>query len=133
MNSELTRHQKSILKMLETLDSPISAQELCAKLCSARKKIGLATVYRGLDILKLRGLIQCHTTINGVSLYSLANEYNHYLTCLRCGKSISIDFRAISELEAQLENSLSFTVFYHTLEFFGICNPCQVQNTILLN
>lgn len=124
---DLTKHQETILKVLGSLEVPISAQDLYEKLDAVDYKIGLATVYRGLDTLKLRGLIQCHVNLNGISLYSLANHQNQYLTCLRCNQSTFVDFAVIKELEAQLESSLSFQVFYHTLEFFGICNPCQLQ------
>ncbi|BAU08408.1 Fur family transcriptional regulator [Fischerella sp. NIES-3754] len=123
----LTPHQQSILKFLEKLDSPISAQNLYVQLRSTNQRIGLATVYRALEVLKLRGLVQSRTATNGESLYATVHQHQHYLTCMQCGQSIAVDSCPIRELETQLCQSLSFKVYYHTLEFFGLCAPCQLE------
>ncbi|MFN7661413.1 MAG: transcriptional repressor, partial [Dolichospermum sp.] len=49
----------------------------------------------------------------------------HHLTCLQCGISIPIDQCPVHELERQLQTSHEFKVFYHTLEFFGLCKQCK--------
>lgn len=125
LTTRLTNHQKHILKTLEKLDAPISAQDLHVQMRCIYKKLGLATVYRGLEVLKLHGLVQSRTAINGTSLYTLANKHQHYFTCLQCGNFIDIQACPVCQLEAELEQSLSFKVFYHNLEFFGLCVLCQ--------
>jgi Fur family transcriptional regulator, ferric uptake regulator len=128
VKSSLTRYQGIILEKLETLDAPISAQNLYALLQEKYPRLGLATVYRALDVLKLRGLIQCRTTIsNNELVYSLISRHDQCITCLRCGQSVPIDVFVLRELETQLEQSESFQIFYHTLEFFGVCSPCDVN------
>lgn len=88
--------------------------------------MGLATVYRSLDALKLEGVVQVRTLANGESLYSSMQEDKHHLTCLQCGMSIPIDRCPVHELENQLNQSYQFKIFYHTLEFFGLCTECQL-------
>lgn len=87
--------------------------------------MGLATVYRSLDALKLEGAIQMRTLPSGESVYSLSQEDRHHLTCLQCGNTIAIDECPVHELEEQLHSSHHFKIFYHTLEFFGLCPQCQ--------
>jgi len=87
--------------------------------------MGLATVYRSLEALKLEGLVQVRTLANGEAVYSLIKQDKHHLTCLQCGVSIPIHQCPVHELENQLQTSHQFKVFYHTLEFFGLCNQCQ--------
>lgn len=128
LTARLTPYQEQILKTLEVFDGAISAQDLHIELRSTYKALGLATVYRGLEVLKLRGLVQSRTSIKGEFLYSLVQKHQHYVTCLRCSKSITVDACPVCQLEAELEQKLSFKVFYHTLEFFGLCVFCQARD-----
>lgn len=127
MKAQRTHSQERILTILRNLNCPISAQELYIKLRSLNQRMGLATVYRSLEALKLRGIVQARTLANGESLYSLAQEDKHHLTCLQCGTSIPIEDCPVHELETQLRHSKHFEIYYHTLEFFGVCSPCQLQ------
>lgn len=124
MKAGHTRSQERILNLLKTLNRAISAQDIYVELRNG-SNIGLATVYRALEALKLEGAVQVRTLASGESLYSSVQQDNHYLTCLQCGKSILINECPVHELETQLHQSHQFKIFYHTLEFFGLCNCCQ--------
>jgi Fur family transcriptional regulator, ferric uptake regulator len=126
--ARLTPHQERILKTLETIDGEISTQDLYVQLRNIHKTLGLATVYRGLEVLRLQGLVQSRTSIEGESLYSLVQKHQHYFTCLQCSKSMTIDACPVCQIEAELAQKQSFKVFYHTLEFFGLCTFCQAAD-----
>jgi len=112
---------------LERLQEPVSAQRLYAELRQQGESLGLATVYRSLELLRLRGLVQSRTSAGGEALYSPIQQDQHYLTCLQCGNSVALDFCPLQEMEKQLRRSQAFTIYYHTLEFFGVCEPCTHQ------
>lgn len=57
----------------------------------SRQGVGLATVYRSLEILKLLGLIKSRMGANGESFYSPVTLDQHYLTCLQCGQSFPLE------------------------------------------
>ena len=120
-----TRSQDRILNLLKSLNRAISAQDIYVELRNRNQTIGLATVYRALEALKLEGVVQVRTLASGESLYSSVQQDKHHLTCLQCGKSIPIHQCPVNELETQLNQSHKFKIFYHTLEFFGLCNTCQ--------
>ncbi|MFQ4144097.1 Fur family transcriptional regulator [Chlorogloeopsis sp. ULAP02] len=126
MKSVHTRSQERILNLLKTLKQGISAQDIYVELRNRNQSMGLATVYRSLEALKLEGLVQMRTLANGEALYSLVQQDKHHLTCLQCGISIPIYQCPVHELEVQLQTSHNFKIFYHTLEFFGLCNQCQI-------
>ncbi|MBA2750317.1 MAG: transcriptional repressor [Tatlockia sp.] len=128
MKTERTRSQERILKLLKTLNRAISAQDIYIELRRSQN-IGLATIYRALEALKLEGVVQVRTLASGESLYSLVQQDKHHLTCLQCGQSILIDECPVHELETQLHNFHKFKIFYHTLEFFGLCHQCQLIQT----
>jgi len=128
MKSQLTRSQNTVLKLLKKLNREISAQELYIELRKSQLSLGLATVYRALEALKLNGAIQARLLNSGETLYTVAQQDRHHVTCLQCGTSIPIqdDECPVHELEDQLRQSAKFEIFYHTLEFFGLCSPCQL-------
>lgn len=127
MKPQRTRSQDRILQLLRKLNQAISAQDLYIELRSQSQPMGLATVYRALEALKLGGVVQARLLANGETLYSLVQEDKHHLTCLQCGTSIPIDDCPVHELETQLRHSQHFEIYYHTLEFFGLCSSCQLQ------
>ena len=126
MKSHRTRSQDRILDLLKALNRAVSAQDIYLELRNRNQSIGLATVYRSLEALKLEGVVQVRTLANGESLYSTVQEDRHHLTCLQCGASIPINECPVHELENQLHQSYQFKIFYHTLEFFGLCTACQL-------
>ena len=128
MKDSRTRSQERIISILKRLDRAISAQDLFIELRNCDQAMGLATVYRALEALKLDGVVQARTMASGESLYSLVQEDKHHLTCLQCGGSIPIDACPVHELEAQLNQSYQFKIYYHMLEFFGLCTQCQATN-----
>ncbi|MEH1824971.1 transcriptional repressor [Nostoc sp. C052] len=127
MRAIRTRSQERIFNLLKTIKKGISAQDIYVELRNTNQSMGLATVYRSLDALKLEGMVQVRNLANGEALYSLAQQDKHHLTCLQCGISIPIHQCPVHDLENQLETSHKFKVFYHTLEFFGLCSQCQVN------
>jgi Fur family transcriptional regulator, ferric uptake regulator len=127
MKVHRTRSQEKILHLLLKLGRAISAQELYIELRQQQQPMGLATVYRALEGLKLSGGVQARLLPNGETLYSRVQEDKHHLTCLQCGTSVPINSCPVHELEDQLRVSQRFEIYYHTLEFFGLCQYCQVE------
>lgn len=125
-HARLTRNQQAVLDAVNQQSHSLSAQELYGIL-REQQAIGLATVYRALEILKLRGLIQSRIGANGESLYTPIEQDQHYLTCVQCGTSMPLGLCPVQALKSQLQKSQSFKIYYHTLEFFGLCSPCLEQ------
>lgn len=109
---------------------PVSAQDLYLELRSHQFSTGLATVYRALEALKLEGAVKMRTLPSGESVYSLPQQDRHHLTCLRCDRTIPIDECPVHDLETQLHQTHQFRIFYHTLEFFGLCPDCQQVDVV---
>ncbi len=128
MKLQRTRSQDRILNLLKTLNRAISAQDIYVELRTRDQSMGLATVYRSLESLKLEGVVQVRTLSNGESLYSSVQRDQHHLTCLNCGESIPIDECPVHQLETQLQDSHQFKIYYHTLEFFGLCDRCSMAS-----
>lgn len=126
MKAKRTRSQERILQLLHSTERSLSAQEIYLELRNRNQHTGLATVYRALEALKQEGCLQVRTLTNGESLYSSIQQDEHHITCLRCGESIPLESCPVHQLETELQASHKFKVYYHTLEFFGLCNQCQL-------
>ncbi|MGD1901339.1 MAG: Fur family transcriptional regulator [Geitlerinemataceae cyanobacterium] len=125
MKSKRPRSHDRILRLLDAQTRALSAQEIFVALRERQQALGLATIYRALDALKLDGQLQVRTQA-GESLYSRVTQPDrHHLTCLQCGRSVPLDRCPVRDLEQQLQQSHQFEVFYHTLEFFGRCKCCS--------
>ncbi len=129
MKTRRTRSQNRILTQLKQLKRAVSAQELYLKLRESEQSIGLATVYRGLDALKREGLVHVRTLPSGESMYSSMQQDEHHLTCVECGVSIPLEQCPVHHLESLLQQSHNFKIYYHTLEFFGLCENCAASQT----
>lgn len=128
MKGQRTRSQEQILNLLKNLNRAVSAQDIYVELRNRHQSMGLATVYRSLEALKLEGVVQARTLASGESLYSSLQQDKHHLTCLQCGQSIAINECPVHNLETQLQRSYQFKIFYHTLEFFGLCDRCSLAH-----
>jgi Fur family ferric uptake transcriptional regulator len=126
MSIKPTKNQQQILNLLKEVEEEISAQQLHFQLHSIGSNIGLATVYRALKKLHHHGIIQERVTSTGESFYCLIeNAHEHHLNCIHCGRSITIEDCPLEEELNQWCQSQKFSVYYHTLEFFGVCADCQ--------
>lgn len=119
------RSQDRVFQVLKELGRAISAQDLYLELRRREQGMGLATVYRALEALRLEGQIQSRTLAHGEAVYTTLQEDRHHLTCLQCGQSIAIEDCPVHALERQLHCDHRFKIFYHTLEFYGLCPACQ--------
>lgn len=88
--------------------------------------VNKTTVYRQLDFLLFRDIIQELDFGEGKKRYELTRDHHHHLLCTECGKiecvHIDEDFRAQEE---EILKSKGFEVTDHTLEFRGVCKHCR--------
>jgi len=127
LEPRLTRAQKQIHALLEESGEALTAQTIHQRLKSQEKSVGLATVYRSVRSLQIKGLAQARALPSGEWAYGLASDDSHYLTCVNCGTSVPVEDCPVHSLEEKLGQSSHFQIFYHTLEFFGLCAPCTEQ------
>ena len=121
---KLNRSQRITLELLSQVPESISAQNLYM-LLRQKQPIGLATVYRVLETLKRDGFIRSRINQQGESLYSIVSKDEHCLTCINCKESVQIDQCPIQAIDHNFDQSNQFKIYYHTLEFFGLCKHCS--------
>lgn len=126
------QRESTLLVLLENEKDHLSAEEvyMLAKLKSS--EIGLATVYRTLEILTELKVVNKVSFNDGLARYDLRKEgakhFHHHLLCLECGNIEEIEEDLLDDVEKIVEKQYGFLVKDHRLTFHGICKTCQEKN-----
>lgn len=122
----LTRGCRRVLEVLQQADNLTSAQDIYGLLRSSSESPGLTTVYRSLDTLVARGLVQCVDLGDGEKRYEAVapGEHHHHLVCQGCGSSVHLEDCVIEDLAKSIKSRYGFVVSSHVLELFGLCGNC---------
>ena len=125
-----TGPRREIIKLLlDNIERHVSAEELYSILQAKNSEIGLATVYRTLELLAEIGFIHKLNFGDGCSRYELADGDHHHphLICTGCAKVLEVEMDLLETLEQQIEREYSFAISGHHLKFFGLCQGCQQE------
>lgn len=130
---KMTPQRQTVLQIF--LDHPgehLSAEDVYGILHDQKFEIGLATVYRSLELLSELSILQKMEFGDGCSRYEVntldpTQHHHHHLICTNCGKVIEFEEDLLENLEADINNKTGFKVSDHQVKFFGICKECSEQ------
>ncbi len=128
---KMTPQRQTVLQIF--LDHPgehLSAEDVHGLLRDKRSEIGLATVYRSLELLSELGILQKIEFGDGCSRYEVntldpTQHHHHHLICTKCGKVIEFEEDLLDDLERDIKTKTGFSVQDHQVKFFGLCKECQ--------
>ncbi len=105
----------------------LSIEELLEKVRRRDSRVGYATVYRTLKLLKDSGLANERHFGDGVSRYEVAHEDGHHdhLICTECGKIVEFEDERIEQLQEEAASRRGFTLIRHKHELYGVCADCR--------
>ena len=128
---KMTEQRREILEIFlkQPEEHHLSAEDVHSILRGQRSEIGLATVYRSLELLGSLGVLLKIEFGDGCSRYELNTtdpnlHRHHHLICLKCHKVIEFDEDKLDELEAEIAAKSGFKIVNHEVKFFGYCKEC---------
>lgn len=126
---KLTPQRQKILKVfIDNVEKHLSAEDVYEILKRKYPDIGLATVYRTLDLLADMDVLQRMDFGDNRSRYEFTqNEvhHHHHLICTRCGTVTEFADDLLDSLEDAISTHSGFEVVDHQLKFFGYCKKCR--------
>ena len=122
---EITDRQKQLLGELQKCDDELTSQELYRSLHAGEFSMGLATVYRNLQVLVKLGLVRSRHLPTGEVLYAPVERDIHHLTCVSCGETTRLEGCPVKTMKPPKKTSNNFELLFHTLEYFGLCQVCS--------
>ena len=123
------QREATVRVLLENEEDHLSAEDVFMLVKEKFPEIGLATVYRTLELLTEMHVVEKLNFGDGVARYDLRTESNkhhhHPLICVRCGSMTEIMDDWLLPLEERLEKEYRFRVLDHRLDFQGVCASCR--------
>ena len=130
---KMTPQRKEILQIFVDHPEHLSAEDVYGLLREKESEIGLATVYRALDLLSKLGILVQIDFGDGCARYELNTadpnvHHHHHLICRKCKKVIEFDEDLLDELEEVISRKSGFQILNHEVKFFGYCKDCQTAD-----
>lgn len=126
------QREATLTVLLEREEDHLSAEEVFLLVKERAPEIGLATVYRTLELLSELQVVDKINFGDGVSRYDLRKEgidhFHHHLVCVNCGSVEEIIEDLLIDVEKKVEKDWQFKVVDHRLTFHGVCKACQKKN-----
>lgn len=124
-NIKITKARKSILEIIVCSKEPINANLIYAILIKEDIKIDLSTVYRTLDLLENKRILNKFDLGNNMYNYTInKNAHKHIIECDMCHKEMVIDC-PIPQIEEQIKAKTGITLTESHVYLKGICKDCK--------
>lgn len=127
------QREATVRVLLENEEDHLSAEDVYLLVKEKSPEIGLATVYRTLELLTELKIVDKINFGDGVSRYDLrkegASRFHHHLICTTCGMVEEIQEDLLKDVEIKVEQKWNFKVKDHRLTFYGICHTCRQKQS----
>ncbi len=129
----VTQQRLAIADVLLSAPAHLSAEDVAAVLAKQGQNVGLATVYRTLDLLVSSGLAEERDFGEGFKRFEPKRDLpNHYhLTCTICGTVIEFFDDRISDIIRRTAAARGFVPSRHRLLVHGTCRACRRTPSVL--
>jgi len=125
---KVTKARIGVIEFLAQDKGPATVEEVTAYLQQQGVAADMATVYRILKKLTEKKLLNVLEFQENKARYELATlPHHHHLICENCGKIIGFKDADLEEAISKVEQKTGFIVNSHRLDFFGICQDCQLK------
>jgi Fur family ferric uptake transcriptional regulator len=122
--------RRHVYMVLENALVPLTPLAVHRELVARGKRVGVASVYRTLDLLVELELAKVVLQSDGTTGYVASKDgHNHTIVCQTCHKTY--EFGSCTDLSLmieQVESETHFLVKDHLLQLYGLCPECQNGN-----
>jgi Fur family ferric uptake transcriptional regulator len=118
--------REQVLSLLARQQCCLSAQEIHDRLRTTDRAVGLASVYRAVEVLTRLGLVH-RVDVDGTAAYEPADpsgEHHHHAICDRCGKLQAFEDPELERLIDGVAERLGYSVGGHDVVLRGTCPGC---------
>ena len=123
--NRMTHQRQVILDEIRKVKTHPTADEVYDLVRKRLPRISLGTVYRNLEILSARGLIQRIGPASQQMRFDGDTEDHYHLRCVSCGRVEDAPMISVGDLEDAVRNQTDYSIVGHRLEFMGICPACR--------
>lgn len=118
-----TAQRGAILGLVETWQGGFTVAELHARARALNPRLGLATTYRTIELLRRAGAVRPVLTGSMHAYVRCSPSHHHHLVCTTCGGVEDTELCA-APTEAELRRLHGFHPMAHDLDIYGTCRRC---------
>jgi Fur family transcriptional regulator, ferric uptake regulator len=115
-----------IYQELSSAPSPLSPSEIYQSLHKKKRRVGLTSIYRSLDLFESLGI--AFRIANGsTGKYKICElkNHHHHIICKACGDVVELNFCDISDWTKKVREFTGYEVTDHQFNFYGFCKVCK--------
>jgi Fur family ferric uptake transcriptional regulator len=123
-----TAQRDDIARVFFATEKHVSIDELYRAVRKVSPRVGYATVYRTLKLLKEVGLAAERHFDDGQARFEpieADTQQHDHIICERCGKIVEFASEELERLQDRIGRFLGFVVGRHRMELYGICAACR--------
>jgi Fur family ferric uptake transcriptional regulator len=120
--------RQSVVSVLARRDCCLTVPEIVDAVRAQGRGVGIASVYRVLDLLSDKQLVQKIDLGDGRARYEraeLADEHHHHLVCNECGRVEPFADESLEVALRHVEQEAGFAVASHDVLLRGACDDCR--------
>jgi Fur family transcriptional regulator, ferric uptake regulator len=120
----------AVVELLAEQDCCLSAHEIAEGLRRRRRSVGIASVYRAVELLEEMGLVQRVDTGEGGARFEAVvpgGEHHHHAVCDSCGAVTPFKDPSLERAIERLGGRLDHTVRAHDVVLHGRCGRCEAS------
>jgi Fur family ferric uptake transcriptional regulator len=117
----------AVIELLSAQDCCLTAQQIFDRLRDDGRGVGIATVYRTLELLSQLGLVR-RIEIGASACYEAedpSGHHHHHVVCESCGKVAAFEDRALEDAIERLARRHRYAVGVHEVTLRGECPECR--------
>ncbi|MGA8217235.1 MAG: transcriptional repressor [Solirubrobacterales bacterium] len=118
----------AVVSLLGGQNCCLSAQEISQELHESGSEVGIASIYRALELLHTLGLVQRVEFGEGVARYepvTPGGEHHHHAVCDSCGRVTPFEDERLEKQLERLAGNLKHSMSGHDLVIHGECSRCR--------
>lgn len=135
---KLTAQRQKVLEVIiKNRDGHLSVEEIFDELKKSNLRIGLATVYRTINLFEEIGFVQHVANSDGNLRYQIIDpeekREHHHLICESCGdvidvqNAMDIPKNLLEIFERRVFFETGFTITHQKVQFYGKCKKCSKE------
>ena len=125
----VTRQRDLVAQVVFLSEGHPSVESIRRTLKESGEHVGLATVYRTLEVLVQSELVRAHDFGEGFKRYEpmAAQAHHEHLICERCGRVEEFQNERLERMLPIIADEHGFQHQRHRVEIYGVCRECRQQ------
>jgi Fur family ferric uptake transcriptional regulator len=124
----ITAQRDLVAQVVLGSDVQASADDIARRLHEKGAHVGLATIYRALEVMVDAGFARAHDFGEGFKRYEKVRpglQHGH-LVCIRCAGVTTFSTERLDRVLPLIADEHEFMAQYHRVEIHGLCRACRL-------